>query len=404
MAKNEPFDCRIDPKGFLKAPGWTVRPEGRLDNLVTAWDDFGFRVAVHFPGLVRESWEFDRIENGYALFNSIEVFEKYLGSLPEYPQKNARELCSKTWGGKWPRVLSEQPEQYWKPFISKMESEFIKIRDLTPDEKELPFVHAFDKRMMFLSAARGGFFGPGEYTEIAKTKFSDLGKGVGLVQIEKPKFESVFSPEIPGFLKLLFDKTDLFYTPYLSILSDYVGTEIKIKKGWIWPEPVRIFEKFSRVLGDAIKETRSDEQSLLTANRAFKSIYTMFFGWLGRLCVCKDCDQDGEAGERCKRRGYGAELFRPDWRGLIVAGAGANLLRNVLEVYKYTKRLPVAINHDCLIYFSENENWKLDFDKTCLSDLNRFTHEWTSKAGPVLEAIKSGLNAGQIDKLIKNGG
>lgn len=363
-------------------------------------------MAVHFPGLVRESWEFDRITDPYLLFNAIEVFRDKLGVLPEYPQKSSRAVLEASWGNKWPRLLTDDPESYWEPFIGKMESEFIWLRAANAAEKEHAYTHAFDKRMMFLSAARGGMFGPGEYETVENIKYSDLGKAVGIVELENLKFGSGMQPEFAAFLAELFSGTNVFYTPYLQVINDFAT--FKIKRGWIWREPVRIFEKYSKTLGDAIKETRTEriihhsdddnpaarmtieipfnEQEYLVCNKAFKSLYTMFFGWLGRLE---------------NRTGYAAELFRPDWRGLIVAGAGANLLRNVLDVYNYTGKLPFGINHDCLMYFSDERNWKMDFDKTAVADPNRFTHEWTAPAEKVSAAIAEGLNAMQLEKAVQ---
>lgn len=363
-----------------------MRPEGRFENLITAWDDTGYRVAVHFPGLVRESWEFDRITDPYLLFNAIEVFRDKLGALPEYPQKSSRAVLEASWGNKWPRILTDDPESYWEPFIGKMESEFIWLRAAKDAEKEQAYTHAFDKRMMFLSAARGGMFGPGEYETVENIKYSDLGKAVGIVELDKLKFQSGMRPEFAAFLAELFSGTNVFYTPYLQLINDFAT--FKIKRGWIWREPVRIFEKYSKTLGDAIKETRSELPENAAANKAFKSLYTMFFGWLGRLE---------------NRTGYAAELFRPDWRGLIVAGAGANLLRNVLDVYNYTGKLPFGINHDCLMYFSDEKNWKMDFDKTAVADPNKYTHEWTAPAEKVSAAIAEGLNAMQLEKVVNNG-
>lgn len=363
--------------------------------MLTGWDGNGFRATVHIPGLTRTGWSFDEIENPWLLFNSIEAFQEKLGVLPTFWQRSAKEIFVQTLRQR-PVLCCDDPDEYWKPFIEKMESEFIWQRPLTEAENESPFVHAFDKRMMFLSAARGGMFGFGQYEEIGATNIGDIGKAVGLVEIEKPIWGHAFKPEFQQFLAELFsfgDDGGFIMTPYLRVLEQWTLRPIKIKRGWVWNKPERIFEKFAVKLGTAIKETRDSDAILANGenreiNKAFKSMYTRFFGWLGRL--------EG-------RTGYGGELFRPDWRALIVAGAGANLLRNILDVFEYTGKLPFAINHDCIMYFSDSERWEMEFDKTAVADSNKFTHEWTATGDRVRAAIAEGLNPGQIEKAVQDG-
>lgn len=370
----------------LRAEGWEVRPAGKFENMLTAWNNSGFRCAVHIPGLVEDRWQFDLIEDPYLLFNAVNLFIEKTGTKPTYPQRIAREILEKT--ATVPELLTDDPENYWSVFIEKMETEFIWQRKPTGAEKKMDFVHAFDKRMMFLSAARGAMFGRGHWEIVEHLRYKDLAGAVGLVKLKKPKFQNAMFPEFAKYLSGLFGKETLFYTPYLDFFDsgDWLQS-IEIEKGFIWRKPERIFEKFAVTIGTAIKETRSEEPDLAAVNSALKNVYTRFFGWLGRLE---------------NRTGFGAELFRPDWRGLIVASAGVNLLRNVFEVYKWTKKLPFAINHDCIMYFSDEQRPELEFNNTAVMDRNRFTHEWTAPAGAVLEAIDAGLNPGQIEKAVQN--
>ncbi len=353
--------------------------------MLTAWDDTGFRCSVHFPGLCRERWPFDEITDPFLLFNAIGVFHDKLGMSPTFPQRAARDLFVSTLKQR-PLLVTDDPDNYWAPFIEKMESDIIRVFDLNDREKGLDWVHAFDKRMMFLSAARAVMVGSGPYEYIENVPYTGQGKAVGLVEIEKPIFENVFKPEFARFLADFFGDSTLFMSAYLPIIEQFTTRPIKIKRGWIWRKPERLFEKFAVRLGDAIRETRSTDPEQKAANGAFKTMYTIFFGWLGRLE---------------NRTGYNTELFRPDWRASIVSLAGANLLRNVLDVYQYTKVLPFAVNHDCLMYFSDSEKWRMEFDKTAVSDPNKFTHEWTAPGEKVRAAILAGKNAMQIESEVR---
>lgn len=84
-----------------------------------------------------------------------------------------------------------------------------------------------------------------------------------------------------------------------------------------------------------------------------------------------------------------------------MALAGANLLRNVLEVYKKTGVLPVAINHDCLMYAADSEKAEIDFGKTCLGDGEKFTHEWTAPSDKFYALVNDGINASQLESRLK---
>lgn len=348
----------------------------------------------------RQTWAFDEITDPFELWSAIDIYRDKLGIFPGFPQGDAREVLTASWGAKYPRVLTDDPREYWKPFIDKNENEFIWLREPDKAERKAKFAHAFDKRKMFLSAARGAMFGPGEYFPIGETSFTKMGNMVGLVQVKKLKFSNALKPEFAKFLAKLFNGSEFYFTPYLHFLKDYA--DIQIKRGWVWPEPYRIFEKFAKQIGDAIADTRRDDPESLHCNRAFKDLYVRLIGWFARGCECQYCFPERPQAMRCKLRETFPELYRPDWRGIILAQAGADLLRNIENVYKFTGTLPFGINHDCLMYFSEEENWEFEFSKSTVSDPNKYTHEWTAPGEKVRAAIDGGLNAMQLEKAVQN--
>lgn len=390
---------------FWKTEKWTLG-KGGLRNTITGWID-GDRSSVTqlvFPAMFedRSDWIFDELTDPHELFNAIEIFQQKLCIVPTFPNKCSIELLRNSHRGKF-EVLTDRPAEYWSEFHQKQESEFIWLRKPTKAEKKLKFAQAFDKRMMFLSAMRNTFAGAGHFVERENIKLSDLEKNeIGLCEIAKPKFSTPLFPEISELAGELFQGRTRFYTPYLQLFDKEFQSTIKIKKAWLW-QGERIFEKFAITLGNAIKETRSKETpEIAAANAAFKPLYTKFIGWFGRLCDCKYCQPNSETENTyCKRSGWASGLYRPDWRGLIIANANCNLIRNIIEVYKCTGKMPFAIYHDCLMYFSEHENPFHEFNGTCLLDDNKFTHEWTLPAKTVFKAIKDGENAGKIDSLGK---
>lgn len=371
---------------------------------MTGWIDgqYGSKRQIIFPGLFEEAWEFDEIEEPFCLFNAIEKFKEKVFVLPSFPFQVSKKIFEQSQPYKlW--LSPDEPEIYWRPFIQKTQAEIIWTREPIGDEGKSLFVHSFDKRMMFLSAARNCYFGEAGYEEIEGVKLSSLDKKTcGLIELEKPvKFAAPMFPEIAEFLGRIYPGQKTFYTGELAAIAEYISGDPKIKTGWVWTKPARMFEKWAVTIGTAIKETRgSDSESVQAVNQSLKKCYVKFFGWLGRLCDCGQCTGHG-GGSKCKRRGFAAELYRPDWRGLIVSTANANLLRNVFEVFKFSKKLPVAIYHDCLMYFSDNENPVFDFQSTSLLDQNKFTLEGTIDAQLIRSAIAEGKNAGQLDSIRK---
>ena len=134
-------------------------------------------------------------------------------------------------------------------------------------------------------------------------------------------------------------------------------------------------------------------------------MYVSFFGWFGRACDCSRCNTIGSDPSVCKRNGWKAELFRPDWRAAIISMAKANLLRNIRQVAQWTGGLePFAINHDCIMYFSDSEQPAHEFNGSDVMQADKFTHEWTLPAKRVLGLLKDGAGPAMIDATSKSEG
>lgn len=370
-------------------------------NIITGWDGSGFRAKINFQNLDgSQSWAFDSIADPYELYQALDLFrDKFLLTAEKltFPQETARTIFEITQLRKAPK-LSDNNGVYFRPFKETPAREIISMRDLTKDEKKMPFVHAFDKRMMFLSAARNVHVGEFEYTEIEK-KLSDIPKtAAGIVDAEI-KFPD---PVISG----LYEDKGRFWLPTLRLFAENPQTIIKIKKAWLWNDTQRLFEKFAKRIGDVIKDLReSDLPEYQAANRAAKECYVKFFGWLGRECGCDYCGGRSAEMNGCKINGWSGPLYRPDWRGMIISEAYANLLRNVIEVRtKFGGLQPFAIDHDCVMYFSNYRDPMFEFRGSPLMDPNRFTHEWTLPGDVVRRAIKDGYGPGRIDGLGKSEG
>lgn len=397
-------------KEFFKRPGrWTIG-KGGIKNTISAWidGDRGSTKNIILPGLFGDDWALDEIEDPFQLANALESFKDNVRVMPSFPFKVARELVKQTFPAEpkdLPAFHNTTPAKFWEPWLRDTEHDLIWLRPLTRDEKKMPFVHAFDKRMMFLSAARNATFGLSDYEEVSAITAYDLDKNAaGVCEIYDPSWNVVITPELGPFFKAVFDGRKIWPVELIRFIADqkHLNQSVKIKRAWLSRKPGRLFENFAKTLGDAIKATRSEIPSEKAVNASLKKVYTLFFGWLGRNCDCPECSgATGAEWSDCRRSGYSGGLFRPDWRVQIIAAANANLLRNAIEVYQFTRRLPFGIYHDLLLYAGENENAAFDFRQTCLVDDNRFTHEYTLTMKAVTKTIKDGGGLIEIERIGK---
>jgi hypothetical protein len=361
---------------------------------------------IIFPGLFDEKpgWNFDTLQDPFDLFLAIDGFTEKLNIAPSYPFRVARELAEQTFKykpGDIPAANDSTPVKYWEPFLRESQSAFDWMRDPTKDERSKKFVHAFDKRGMFLKAARAGFFSLAGYEELEGLR--ELPKNAsGIVEVEPVKISTPLIPGIAPFLQDLLGERKMLSTAYINFLtgdslSDLGGQSVKIKRAWLAKQPIKLFEPWAARIAAAVEETRGTGEAALDAvNSSLKSVYTGFFGALAKGCDCDDCTGSTAGVTKCARSGWAAAYFRPDWRTQIVTLANANMFRNILEIFRGTGLLPFGLYRDSVLYFSDDERADMQFAGTSLMKENVFKHEWTLPAKKVIKAIKDGAAIGDI--------
>lgn len=335
--------------------------------------------------MIDERWSFDRCDDAYTLYNAIELFIEKIGVCPSFPIRTSTKLFEKTVKRKI-KIERENLIDYFQPFLDAPDANQIWLRDLDLTERGAKYIHGFDKKSMFLSACSSLEFGEGEYDYLENKTFSgEAIKYTGLFDVE-----IIWRKQInkPFFIKNLVSANGFFYSAMLEYLMGF-AEEIKIKRGWYWRETRKTFDGFYKTISTAKKETSgSSDLDVQCANGAIKSLYTEFFGFLRK---------------RENAENFARDYFRPDWRGLIISQAVANLLRNAYEVQLLTLKKPFAIYHDCLLFASDEPDFNKQFAGTCLLDANKFSHEYTLDAGKVFDSKgKSKLKLVEIDSLGKN--
>uniref|UniRef100_UPI003F49830F DUF927 domain-containing protein n=1 Tax=Actinoplanes sp. CA-084688 TaxID=3239901 RepID=UPI003F49830F len=221
-------------------------------------------------------------------------------------------------------------------------------RPPTPTEAGQPFVHAFDKNGMRLSAMGTVYVGLGPAEHHQGATFDP--KVPGYWQIEPGDWErdmlpNPFDPSSRGRTGPIW-----LTTPSLELARRAGWWDGTVLDAWLWPSidgvrgqrpGVRYFEQAYELLRDArewVIPARDTHPLLRSLDRALKVTYTAPIGKYGAKAV---------AGDR---------LYRPDWQHHIMGMARANLLRKITEVAERTNRYPLAVAIDCVLYASDNPN------------------------------------------------
>jgi hypothetical protein len=360
---------------FWETGRWTTG--SKTQNGITGWVEAvrDSKVQINFCGLREDRWAFDSQAEPETLFEAIEIFRKHTGLLPTFPQEIGRLMFERTNSFELQDLAKDHfktPEIFWKPFLENTAAALRYIRPISAAEKKRKFVHSFDKRRAYLDAMNAAYFGIGAYEIIEDLDFAALPKtAVGFCEVEPFKLEL---PEFPEFAKWIRKilTGERFTMAYLRLLAE-LGAEIRIKRGYVWREPRRIFEAWSKPITAGYAQTLgATDPAEQMAHQAFKHLYTRFYGWLR---------------SSNHATGWGAKYYRPDWFNEITALAGANLLRNVFKAYKASGLLPVEIDTDQITYFSDKEA-PAEFADTRFLHPNVFAYKGTFPAKEIRKLLR----------------
>lgn len=367
----------IDSDSFWKAPEFAFSPKAAFSqNCVSVWKSgqYNSTVQIIFSGLAADVWSFDRVGDPVEMLAAICDFVRYFGVYPSFPIRTTQKLFDRL--GSSPEPVEDfDLESYFEQFLIAPDNSQIWIRDCKKPELSKS-VTGFDKRAMYLSASSGLKFGRGRYEKIDAPNLDFVLKHPGLYEIE-------ISYKKPSDPFNRFFNSGLCYSQLVEVALDFC--EVRVIRGWYWPEYARVFDPFYSLVSRVKRETTNGDPVQKIVNGAAKSLYTSFFGFMRKREIA--------------RSEYLKHWFRPDFRGFIVAQAIANLIRNIKSVYDLTGRFPVGILHDCVFYSGA----PADFAGTVL-DSDRFSFEFEVESNLVF--TKSGkvkLSVAELNNLGKRG-
>lgn len=378
----------INPADNVDSVGYSPK---NFNNLVTMWKD-GFRCQLILCGNSRENWAFDFENDPHTLYNAIDLFTELTGVRPSIPIRTGRLLLEQSISRKIQSV-SDDPETYFKWFLENDEKQLLYLREPNFSERQAKYCHAFDKRAMFLSAC-AIHLGEGEFEEVDFDSFhysyDNWKKTQGLIFGDFTWNKDEFNGNKTFLREIFSDGLQPLYTPTARIISEFEGNVISVKKAYVWKNPRKPLEKFYSTLQKSIKFTQDNPAVLHSklVNKSLKAIYTQFIGWLA---------------SSSHSEGKQSNLFRPDWRSLVIAEANARLIRNIFEVYRKTGLLPVGIRYDEILYLTKGKNPDSIFAGTCLLNPSKFSHTFSVPAEIITNKIQAGDGIGKICDSVKRG-
>lgn len=233
------------------------------------------------------------------------------------------------------------------------------IRPFTAEERQHTYIHGYDLRANYLTAAGKAVVGMGA-PEHHPDGIAFNPKTYGLWRISRsdqfyPGFIETRGGHtmLPNIMELAGrgdHDTGWYPTIVLKYLAAELEYDIEVQEAYTWPTSRRLLEAWAKHVNlsrQAVLE-HLDQHPADTNGRALrkanKAIYT---GFIGRLAFGGDCDDAGTPL---------TPWHRPDWRWDIQAEANVDLHRKIRRIADITGRYPVAVLTDELLYTSDDPN------------------------------------------------
>ncbi|OKH84291.1 hypothetical protein EB73_32110 [Mycobacterium sp. SWH-M3] len=233
------------------------------------------------------------------------------------------------------------------------------IRPFTAEERRHKYIHGYDLRANYLTAAGKAIVGMGA-PEHHPDGIDFNPKTYGLWRISRSdQFYPGFIETRGGHTMLpdimeLAGRGDYDTGWYPTIVLKYLAAEleydVQVQEAYTWSVSRRLLEAWAKHVNSSRQSVLEhlDQHPADTNGRALrkgnKAIYT---GFIGRLAYGGDCDDRGVPL---------TPWHRPDWRWDIQAEANVDLHRKIRRIAETTGRYPVAVLTDELLYTSDDPN------------------------------------------------
>lgn len=359
--------------------GWTINP-GKRATIITAFrgDDY---LQILLPGCDKEfaKWPLNQVTEPREFARVVQTLNETLGVRVSIPSRTGKDLIKQT----TPRAFLKDAGDDLKIFRKKNELDFVYKREaLTDAERAAAFVHKVDKRAQYLACCSIPL-GAGEPERVAE--YSPRLPGLWRVRFTEPLDSLPLFRVMPGFVDQNFQRSEFVYSPLLAWLAKE-GARFEVVEGWVWRESHKPLDNFYRTIkaGLTALESQSETSSVIALS-CLKSVYTQSIGILARSSGSFD-----------------SNLFRPDWRNIIISESKARLLANIKSAYTSAGVLPAAIRVDALFYFSDERNYLRALPDVFTKPGSAYRFKYTVPAVAALGLWDdAGANVGDIDEALK---
>lgn len=204
------------------------------------------------------------------------------------------------------------------------------------DEREMRFIHAYDRGGSYPATLPGLYFGIGDPVHLAENvTFDPKLPGYWLVKI--PDAADIRMPYIlnPGRSRS-FEHPKWVCTPAIDQAIKQ-GYTVEILEAIVWTERAKVLEKFYDRIHHAADELDTDDPDDQAARNQSKVMRNSGMGMLASVTYMK-----------------GRPGFKPEWWFSIVSKANFNIVHNIVQIGNATGRWPLAVLKDTVLYASED--------------------------------------------------
>ncbi len=211
------------------------------------------------------------------------------------------------------------------------EKDILFARSLLPEEREMGYVHIFDRNGQYLAGGTGAECGEGDPIRVAGPRYDKSICGIWYVEASDPPY---------GFPQPL--EGDYATSAMIEAMV-FLGMRVTIHGGWMWKNHHRTMNTWCKKWWDLRLDLRTNtekypnRQAASAAEKMSKIIPNRAISWL---------DLTGDRGNTKN------PLHRPDIRNQLVGMSRARMLITAMRIYNLYQMRPVTIRTDEIAWTS----------------------------------------------------
>lgn len=233
------------------------------------------------------------------------------------------------------------------------------IRPFSAEERRHKYIHGYDLRANYLTAAGKAIVGMGAPEHHPEgIEFNPKTSGMWRISRSDQFYPGFIETRgghtmLPNIMELAGrgdNDTGWYPTVVLKYLTAELDFEVDVQEAYTWGTSRRLLESWAKHVNlsrQAVLEHLDKHPADINGRALRKANKAIYTGFIGRLAYGGDCNERGEPL---------TPWHRPDWRWDIQAEANVDLHRKIRRIADATGRYPVAVLTDELLYTSDDPN------------------------------------------------